>query len=196
VLEAASVAGLEFGAQAVAAALEAHVETVEDACERLVRTQRFLRASDTEAWPDGAAAARYVFTHALYQRVLYQRIPAGRRQLLHQRIGERIETGFGHRAAEVAGELAAHFERGRVPGRAIPWFESAAESSARRFAPREAANYMRRALGLLAHEPEGPERWRREIRLSSSLGASALVPPARAPAVRARVACSWRPRVG
>ena len=174
VLEAASVAGLEFGAQAVAAALEAHVETVEDACERLVRTQRFLRASDTEAWPDGAAAARYVFTHALYQRVLYQRIPAGRRQLLHQRIGERIETGFGHRAAEVAGELAAHFERGRVPGRAIPWFESAAESSARRFAPREAANYMRRALGLLAHEPEGPERWRREIRLSSSLGAAVI----------------------
>src|SRR5439155_856288 len=78
VLEAASVAGLEFGAQAVAAALEAHVETVEDACERLVRAQRFLRASDTEAWPDGAAAARYVFTHALYRRVLYQRIPAAR----------------------------------------------------------------------------------------------------------------------
>ena len=174
VLEAGSVTGPEFGAQVVAAALEAPVEQVEDACEHLVRAQRFLRSSDTEAWPDGAVAARYAFAHALYQRVLYQRIPARRRQLLHQRIGERLETGFGDRGAEVAGELAAHFERGRVPGRAIPWLESAAESSARRFAPREAANYMRRALGLLAHEPEGPERWRCEIRLCSSLGAAVI----------------------
>src|SRR5947207_452487 len=49
VLEAGSVTGPEFGAQVVAAALEAPVEQVEDACEHLVRAQRFLRSSDTEA---------------------------------------------------------------------------------------------------------------------------------------------------
>src|SRR6185369_3980893 len=153
VLEAASVAGLEFGAQAVAAALDADAEQIEDACERLVRAQRFLRASDTEAWPDGAVAARYAFAHALYQRVLYHRIPAGRRRSLHQKIGERLEAGFGARAVEVAVELAAHFERGREPARAITWLGAAASSAAHRFAPREAAGYLRRALTLLEKTP-------------------------------------------
>jgi DNA-binding winged helix-turn-helix (wHTH) protein/tetratricopeptide (TPR) repeat protein len=174
VLEAASVAGFEFGAQAVAAALGVEVERVEDACEHLVRSQRFLRASDTEAWPDGAIATRYAFAHALYQRVLYARVPAARRRLLHQRMGERLELGFGDRAPEIATELAAHFEHGGDRTRAVRWLESAASSAARRFAPREAAGYMRRGLTILQHEPEGPERWACELRLTSSLGAAVI----------------------
>ena len=174
VLEAASVAGFEFGAQAVAAALGVRFETVEDACERLVRSQRFLRASDTEAWPDGVVAARYAFAHAVYQRVLYNRIPAGRRRLLHQKIGERLESGFGARAAEVAAELAAHFERGHEPARAITWLACAAESAERRFAPREAAGYLRRALALLESGGEGAQHWRRELGLRLSLGAAVI----------------------
>jgi hypothetical protein len=174
VLEAASVAGLEFGAQVVAAALGVSPEEVEEDCERLVRSQRFLRPTDTEAWPDGAVGARYSFAHSLYQRVLYHRVPAARLRLLHQNIGERLEAGFGDRASDIAAELAAHFERGRSPGKAIPWLESAAQSAAHRFAPREAAAYMRRALGLLARERDGPDRWRRELRLTSSLGAAVI----------------------
>jgi tetratricopeptide (TPR) repeat protein len=174
VLEAGSVAGIEFGAQTVAAAREVPVEQVEDACERLVRAQRFLAASGTEAWPDGAVAARYAFTHALYQRLLYHRIPAGRRRVLHQRIGARLEAGFGARAAEVAAELAAHFERGTTPGRAITWLEGAATSAEQRFAPREAAGYMQRALALLEHVPDGPHRAATELRVTTSLGTALI----------------------
>ena len=174
VLEAASVVGLEFGAQAVAAALEVELEQAEDACERLVRAQRFLRASGTEAWPDGAVAARYVFAHALYQRVLYYRIPAGRRRLLHQRVGERLEAGFGDRAADVAAELAAHFEQGHDAARAITWLQSAAAAAEHRFAPRETVRYVQRALTLLERAPDGPERQRCELGLTSSLGAALI----------------------
>jgi DNA-binding winged helix-turn-helix (wHTH) protein/tetratricopeptide (TPR) repeat protein len=174
VLEAASAVGLEFGAQAVAAALEVAVEEVEDACERLVRGQRFLRATDTEAWPDGAVAARYVFTHALYQRLLYHRIPAARRRILHGRIGARLEVGFGTRASDVAAELAAHFERSTDPERAVRWLQNAAASAEHRFAQREAAGYMRRALGLLDRTPDGPERRHTEFQLTASLGAAVI----------------------
>ncbi len=174
VLEAASLVGFEFGAQAVAAAIDAEVAQVEDACEGLVRSQRLLRASGTEAWPDGVVTARYAFAHALYQRGLSDRLPAGRRRLLHQRIGERLEAGFGVRAGDIAVELAAHFEQGHEPLRAITWLERAATSAQARFAPREAAEFLRHALGLLEAEPEGPSRRRSELGLRSALGAAAI----------------------
>jgi DNA-binding winged helix-turn-helix (wHTH) protein/tetratricopeptide (TPR) repeat protein len=174
VLEAGAIVGLEFGAQAVAAAIGAEVAQVEDVCEGLVRSQRFLRASGTEAWPDGVVAARYAFAHVLYQRGLADRLPAGRRRLLHQRIGERLEAGFGVRASDIAVELAAHFEQGLEPLRAIAWLASAATSAQKRFAPREAVEFLRHALGLLDAEPEGPERRRYELGLRSALGAAAI----------------------
>ncbi len=170
VLEAGSAAGFEFGAQAAAAAIDVPVERVEEVCEGLVRSLRFLRERGTEAWPDGAVAARYGFTHAVYQRVFYRRIPAGRRRLLHQKIGERLEAGFGARAAEAAVELAEHFEQGTLPTRAIPWLEVAAASAGARFAPREAAGFLRRALRLLETEPETPQRWKRELQITAALG--------------------------
>src|SRR5207247_1618441 len=82
--------------------------------------------------------------------------------------------GFGARAAEVAAELAAHFERGHEPARAITWLACAAESAERRFAPREAAGYLRRALALLESGGEGAQHWRRELGLRLSLGAAVI----------------------
>jgi hypothetical protein len=38
-------------------------------------------------WPNGTVATRYAFVHALYQQVAYQRLGAGRRVRLHQRLG-------------------------------------------------------------------------------------------------------------
>jgi predicted ATPase len=78
-LEVASVAGMEFSAAAVAAAIETETEMVEERYEGLVQRGQFLRAQGTADWPDGTVAARYSFLHALYQEVLYNRIPAGRR---------------------------------------------------------------------------------------------------------------------
>jgi predicted ATPase len=73
-LEAASVAGAEFSAAAVAAAAEQLPETVERQCEALVRREQFLRGQGMSEWPDGTVAARYQFLHALYHEVLYERI--------------------------------------------------------------------------------------------------------------------------
>ena len=39
-----------------------------------------LQARGTAVWPDGTVAGRYGFLHALYQEVLYERLPAGRRR--------------------------------------------------------------------------------------------------------------------
>ena len=116
-LEAASAAGTEFSAATVAAADEIGLEEAERACALLAERGAFLTHAGSDTWPDGTVAARYGFRHALYQEVVYERTPAGRRAHLHRRIGERLDAGLREHAGEMAAELAMHFERGRDPGR-------------------------------------------------------------------------------
>jgi predicted ATPase len=62
-------------------------------------------------WPDATSGGRYRFQHALYQQVLYESLGTARRVQLHQRIGTRLEAGYGAQTGEVAAQLAVHFER-------------------------------------------------------------------------------------
>ncbi len=128
-LEVASVAGMEFSAAAVAAGSEKGEEEIEGRCEALARREQFLRAQGTAAWPDGTMAARYGFLHALYQEVLYERVPVSRRQRLHRRIGERAEAAYGEQAREIAAELAVHFEQGREYRKASQYLQQAGENA-------------------------------------------------------------------
>jgi predicted ATPase len=171
VLEVASMAGAEFSAAAVAAGLEVAVEAVEGRCAELARRALFLRPTGIAEWPDGTVVARYGFLHALYQQVLYERIPTGRRIGLHQRIGKRIEQSYGTQAREVAAELALHFERGRDFNRAIHYLRQAGENATRRSAHSEAVSLFTKGLALLQMLPHAPERTQQEIRLHLALGA-------------------------
>jgi tetratricopeptide (TPR) repeat protein len=170
VLEAASVAGVEFAAAAVAAALEVKVDRVEEWCEELVRRGQLLRAQGLVEWPDGTVSGRYIFIHALYQEVLYQRVSAGRRIRLHCKIGEREEQGYGTQAAEIAVELAVRFEQGRDYRRAIHYLRNAGEKAIRRCANQEAVNHLRKGLALVQTLPESAERTQQELMLQIALG--------------------------
>src|SRR5262249_28272524 len=74
VLEAAAVCGIEFSVAALAAALEADVDEIDDRCSGLAWRGQFVRAAGLEEWPDGTLAGRYRFVHALYQNLLYERV--------------------------------------------------------------------------------------------------------------------------
>jgi predicted ATPase/DNA-binding winged helix-turn-helix (wHTH) protein len=169
-LEVASVTGVEFSVAAVAAGLETDEEGVEDQCAELARRGQFLRATGVAEWPDGTVAARYAFLHALYQEVLYARLSAGRRQRLHQRIGERIERAYGERARELAAELAVHFERGRDARRAIHYLHQAAQNALQRSAHQEAITLLNKGLTVLTTLPDASERSRHELDLQVTLG--------------------------
>jgi predicted ATPase len=168
-LEAASIAGEEFSAAAVAAAVAEHLGNVEDQCEDLVRRAQVLKAQGTAVWPDGTVATRYGFAHALYTQVLYERVAAGRRVRLHQRIGQQLEAAYGAQADEVSVELAVHFERGREYERAVRYLEQAARKALRRSASQEAIQHLRTALRLLETLPETSERVQRELGLQTLL---------------------------
>jgi predicted ATPase len=170
VLESASVAGTEFSAAAVAAALERPQTEVEAWCTRLSRHEQFVIGKGLIAWPDGTVAASFRFRHALYQEVLYGLLPPGHRVQLHRLIAVREETGYGDRASEVATELAHHYSCANDTQKAIQYFQLAGERAVARGAPVEAEGHYRRALKLLSELPEAIERDRRELALRMALG--------------------------
>ncbi len=173
-LAVASVAGTEFSA-VVAETDDIGVQEGERLCEGLVRRGQFLRSMGVAEWPDGTAAGRYSFIHALYQQVLYAGVSVGRRVGLHLRIGARLERGHGQRAAEIAGELAMHFERGRDFERAAQHHRHAGDNAFRHHGYQEATDHARRGLDLLMALPPAPERLDQEMALQIMLGA-ALIP--------------------
>jgi DNA-binding winged helix-turn-helix (wHTH) protein/predicted ATPase len=175
VLEAASVAGVEFSAAAVAVGLELDVVEAETRCEGLARQQQWLRAIGSDTWPDGTVAGRYAFIHALYQHVVWQRVTAARHIHLHRRIGASKEGAYGPRAGEIAAELAVHFEHGRDYGRAVQYLQQAAETAGQRYAHREAIEYLGRALALLKAMPETPPLIRQELAVQLALGPALMV---------------------
>jgi tetratricopeptide (TPR) repeat protein len=170
ILEVASVAGMSFTTATVAAALGREQEEVEQHCEQLARQGRFLQTLGLAEWPDGTATTRYEFLHALYQETLYERVAVGRRVAFHQRVGQRLEIGYGETAHEIAAELAMHCERGRDFSRAVKYHQHAGENALRRFAHHEAIEHFNKGLALLKTLTETPERDQREFQLLLLLG--------------------------
>jgi DNA-binding winged helix-turn-helix (wHTH) protein/tetratricopeptide (TPR) repeat protein len=166
-LEAASVAGAEFSAAAVAYAMEETTRVVEERCEALVRRGQFLRPRGVSSLPDGTLSGRFAFAHSLFPNVLAERILPTQRARLHLRMGEGGERAFGPRAAEIATELAAHFEEAREFDRAVRFLRIAAETDARRCANREALAHLERALDLMRGHGRGDDP---EFDLLESIG--------------------------
>jgi predicted ATPase len=169
VLAAASLAGLEFSAAAVAAALETKVIQVEERCGRLAEQQQFLRPAGISEWPDGTRAARYGFLHALYQEFWHERVSVGKQQQWHLRMGERKEAAYGRRANEIAVELALHFEQGQDYRRAVQYLRQAGENALQRSANQEAISHLTKGLELLKTLPDMPERVHQELTLQLAL---------------------------
>ena len=157
VLEAASVAGMEFSTIAVAAALDEDQIRVEEVCAGLARRGQFLQLEGPTEWPDGTVALRCGFIHGLYQEIAYERIGVTQRARWHQRIGERVELAHGERAGVIATELAVHFQRGRDYHRAVRYLRLAGENALLRSAYREALAHLTRALALLQDLPQTRE---------------------------------------
>ena len=152
-LEAASLAGFRFSSQAVAAAIGDELENVEACASDLARKGHFLRETGWIEFPDGSAGATYVFTHSLWQQALAEGVTPGRRTRLQRNLGERGEAAFGEHAIEIAGELALHFEEGRMPAKALAYRCLAADRAQDRYANQEAKAHLAKALTMVDSLP-------------------------------------------
>lgn len=172
VLEGASVAGMECSTAAIAAGLEMPIDCVERLCEQLASRHQFLSPAWLALFPNGTTSVRHRFSHILYLEVPYRLISPARRSQIHQRVAERGIVLYGERNAEIAAELAMHFEQGRDWPNALKYLLQAAENAVARSAHHEASDLARRGLEILQSLPVTPEHVQQEIKLRMALGVS------------------------
>ena len=89
-LEAASVAVMEFSAETIAVALDMDELMVERECNGLVQRHLMLRPLRSANTLDEGRSNQYSFRHALFHQAFYERVGVAGRRQLHQRIGEQI----------------------------------------------------------------------------------------------------------
>ena len=169
-LEAASVAGVEFSTLALVAGLEEDPVEVEERCMELARNRQYIQDCGIHELPNGEITTRYGFVHALYQNVLYERLPETRRAQVHRLIAERGEEVYGERAPEISVELAMHFERGRDYRRAAHYLREGANVAIRRFAYQEAVSLARHGIELIGKLPRTRETLNDALCLHLTLG--------------------------
>jgi DNA-binding winged helix-turn-helix (wHTH) protein/tetratricopeptide (TPR) repeat protein len=169
-LQAASAVGVEFPSAIVAAALDRPPNEVEESCARLSRQQQFIQSGGKERWPDGTVTASFDFRHALYREVLYERITAGRRIELHQRIAAREEAAYGDQVEEITAELAHHYSVGGDKLKALKYLETAGARAIVRRSYGEAEQYYRRAIAVLHTLPQSSARDLHELSLQLAFG--------------------------
>ena len=136
----------------------------------LVRRGLFLTARELASSPAGTMGSRITFRHALYQEILYGRVPAARRAELHRAIGAELERVHPDAAQEIATELATHFDRAGDAARAVRYLEHAGTAALANSAHHEAIRHLSRALDILPTLPNDRMRTEREVALLLRLG--------------------------
>ena len=114
--------------------------------------------------------SEYRFKHVLIQNAAYENLLRSRRQFLHRRVGQTIESRFAEIAKSQPELIAQHYTAAAMPEQAIPYWMKAGERALARSAYREPLAYFDRALSLARSRPEDPARARQILDLLLLLG--------------------------
>lgn len=100
----------------------------------------------------GHGGSDYVFSHHLIHAVIYEGMPPVERKRRHRRVAQLLEEIYPQRLAELASELAAHWDRGGEPEPATRYYLQAARYALAVYADEAALAHLSRALVLTADE--------------------------------------------
>jgi class 3 adenylate cyclase/tetratricopeptide (TPR) repeat protein len=188
VAQRASVLGREFSYPLLAAVVGFEETELRHGLARLDEAEiLFVRGEPPQS--------SYTFKHALVQEAAYESLLKRTRRQLHGRVVEVMLAQFPERAASEPEVIARHAElAGRIV-EATTYYQRAGEQAQSRSAHGEAIAQFRKAIALLATQPEGADRDIREVALQLLLGGSLLAdrgfahPEVEAPYERARILC-------
>jgi class 3 adenylate cyclase len=139
-LGAASVLGQSFEISLLSATSGFKPDAIDEA----------LHAAEQQQILEEEAGGRYRFRHALTREVIYEDLPAPKRERLHLRAAEVIRGRPGHATVEVAWHLMA----ANALDEAVPMCLEAARESYRQSAYGEAINLFRQALPHVTDQRE------------------------------------------
>jgi class 3 adenylate cyclase/predicted ATPase len=119
-------------------------------------------------------AASYIFKHALVRDAAYESLLKKRRQELHARIANSIETRFPQMLEAQPELVAHHFTEARLTEKALGYWLQAGRRAAARSANLEAIAHLRAGLASIHDLPADVSRSRWELSLQLALGGPLL----------------------
>jgi class 3 adenylate cyclase len=107
----------------------------------------------------------YIFKHALTQEVAYNSLLQKRRQQIHEKIGQAIESLYAERLEEFYEALAFHYARSDNKLKAVEYLDLASQKAIELCAMEEAMAYFDEAMKLLDELPDDALNQKRRISL-------------------------------
>ncbi|MBN1658149.1 MAG: AAA family ATPase, partial [Anaerolineae bacterium] len=172
-LTVASVEGETFTAEVVARVQATDErQTIRSLSDTLDRQHRLVSAHGLRRL-GRQRLSRYRFRHILFQKYLYGSLDPVERAYLHEQVGTILEELYSDQeTADVAVQLARHFEEAEIAEKAIHYLQLAGERAVRLSAYQEGVTHLTRALALLMTLPYTRERDEQELLLQVALGVS------------------------
>ena len=156
----AAAVGTDFSLDLVTEASDLDADIVVGAVDELWR-RRILRE-----FRDG-----YDFSHDLLRDAAYEQVSPPKRWLLHRRIAQSLELLHAADTDAVSAQLAEQYARGGRPGRAVAYYQRAANVAAGMFAHAEAIRLGKEALALVRSLPAGRDRDSQELAVLEAMAA-------------------------
>jgi DNA-binding SARP family transcriptional activator/tetratricopeptide (TPR) repeat protein len=156
----AAAVGTDFTLDLVTEASDLDADVVVGAVDELWRRRILLEFRDG-----------YDFSHDLLRETAYEQVSPPKRWLLHRRIAQSLELLHADDPDPVSAQLAEQYARGGRPGRAVAYYQRAANVASRMFAHAEAIRLGRKALSIVRSLPEGRDRDRRELAVLDAMAA-------------------------
>ncbi len=114
----------------------------------------------------------YIFRHALIHEAAISSMLKSRRQVVHKKFAQILETDYPDIVRERPEYLAYHFTEAGQIEQAIDWWLIAEQKALEQSANVEAISHYKQGMVLLKSLPESKENWLRELRLCASVGAA------------------------
>lgn len=156
----ASVVGRPFSLELLTKAMDWDERSLSDALDELWQ-RRII---------ESRGASEYDFSHDLLREVACSELSLVRKRYLHRRVARALAEVHSADMESWNGQIASHFEDAGMPQEAIEWLQRAAAQARQRYADKEAADLLRRALALCRNFPESERRPKQELDLLVALG--------------------------
>jgi tetratricopeptide (TPR) repeat protein len=158
VLSIASVEGDTFTAEVVA-----QVQQLDDRgfirqlSQQIEKKYRLVTSKDVRRLDSGQRLSLFQFEHNLFQIYLYNDLGEVQRVILHEEIGNVLETMYRDDLSEIVVQLARHFTEADIRDKAIHYLRLAGERAAAQYANEAAISNFNRALSFLTPDIDAEE---------------------------------------
>jgi len=119
---------------------------------------------------ESRGASEYDFTHDRLREVACSELSLVRQRYLHRRVARALAEVYETDIDSWNGQIASHFEQAGMAEEAIEHYGRAAAYARLRYADKEAADLLRRALALCRGFSESDRRLKQELDLLVTLG--------------------------